>query len=300
MTELAFYTQHSPFSWPGEYAALWDQVEPTISAMKAAITPLLFHYRGDGDYAENGIAAERVEEINLRYTTDMLTCVNNLAPIVPGEPRPANQRMVGCCRDWALLFVSLARHHGFAARSRVGFSNYFTEDWWIDHTIAEIWDTDEQRWRLVDPEMRDAWTTPSGQHFDPLDVSRTLFLPGLDAWREVRAGNLAPDPFVVSPEIEEENLRGIPYLWHNLVLDLAALNRYEMVLWDVWGIDLDEPSDAGAALLDEVAATTTLEQRQQFFARPEFAVAEPVLSFSPHAPDAPPAHVIVREVAIGE
>ena len=282
MNELDFYRQQSVFTHPGEYAELWDSVEPTIPAMKAAITPLLFHYRGDGDWDENGIAADRIHEINLRYSSDMLACIAAKSPIEVGASREPRDRMVGCCRDWALLFVSLARHHGFAARSRVGFSAYFIPGWYIDHTIAEIWDETQQRWRLVDAELREAWTLESGQVVDPLDISRDIFLPGLDAWRQTRAGHLDASRFVVHPDIDEAALRGVPYLWHNTVLDLAALNRHEMVLWDVWGIDLTEVNPEGAALLDEVAASTTLEQWQQFFARDEFRVPEKVLSFSPH------------------
>lgn len=287
MNELEYYRQQSVFSHPGKFAALWDSVNPTIADMKAAITPLLFHYRGDGDYAKNGIAAERIEEIDLRYTPDMLGRMEELKPIAPAESREPHERMVGCCRDWALLFVSLARHHGLAARSRVGFASYFAEGWWIDHTIAEIWDETEQRWRLIDAELREPWTLDSGQLVDPLDISREIFLPGLDAWRRVRAGELDAATFVVAPELEVPNLRGVPYLWHNIVQDLAALNRHEMVLWDVWGIDLDEVNDDGAALLDIVAAATSLEEWQKLFARDEFNVPERVLSFSPYQPEDP-------------
>lgn len=287
MNELDFYRQQSVFSNPGEFAALWDSVDPTIEAMKAAITPLLFHYRGDGDYAENGIAPERVDEINLRYTTDMLTCIDNLDPIRPGADRPANKRMVGCCRDWALLFVSLARHHGFAARSRVGFASYFAEGWWMDHTIAEIWDEYEQRWRLVDAELRGRWTLADGQEVDPLDISRSIFLPGLDAWRQVRAGEFDAETFVVAPDLMVPDLRSWPYLRHNVVQDIAALNRYEMLLWDVWGIDNiegTEPTTGELAVLDEAANATTLDQWRALFAGEAFMVPDTIQSFHPAKP----------------
>jgi hypothetical protein len=295
MNQLDYYREQSVFTRPGTFAALWDTVNPTIEDMKAAITPLLFHYRGDGDYAENGIAEERVEEINLRYADDMLACINSQHPIVAGESREARHRMVGCCRDWALLLVSLARHHGFAARSRVGFSGYFMEGWWIDHTVAEIWDETAQRWRLVDAELHEPWTLSDGQAVDPLDLSREIFLPGLDAWRSVRAGTHDSSKFVVHPDIEEADLRDIPYLWHNTVQDLAALNRNEMLLWDVWGIDLDSANDQGAELLDSVASADSLEEWQQFYAREEFRVPENVISYQPHLPGEGPRTITLRQ-----
>lgn len=296
MTDLSYYSNQSVFTDPGTHVELWDRIEPTIPAMKAAIQPLLFHYRAHGDWAENGIDDERINEINLRYTDAMLTRIQELSPIEPGQDRIAANRMVGCCRDWALLFVSLARHHGFAARSRVGFANYFAEGWWIDHTIAEIWNETEQRWRLVDAELGEGFVPATGEPFDPHDIPHDRFLPGLDAWRRVRSGELDPEFFIVAPEIEVPELRGIPYLWHNIVQDLAALNRHEMVLWDVWGIDLDAVNEDGAALLDEVAGLTELSHLQQFFARDQFRVPEEILSFSPHQPD-PPLRVKLRQEA---
>lgn len=293
MPERAYYAQHSVLTDPGELADLWDRVEPSLPAMKAAIQPLVFHYREHGDWAEQGIAGNRIEEINLRYTDAMLARIDELQPFQPGEDRTPAQRMIGCCRDWALLFVSLARHHGFAARSRVGFANYFVDGWWIDHTIAEIWDETEQRWRLVDAELPEGFMPASEEPFDPTDIPRDRFLPGHDAWRRVRSGELDAQFFVVSVEIAVPELRGIPYLWHNIVQDLAALNRHEMVLWDVWGIDLVPVNDDGAALLDEVAETTRLSDWQRYFERDEFRLPEEVLSFSPHQPE-PPLRVRLR------
>ncbi|MCA9833468.1 MAG: transglutaminase domain-containing protein [Thermomicrobiales bacterium] len=287
MSELDFYRQQSVFTDPGEFAALWDTINPTIDEMAAAITPLLFHYRGDGDYAENGIAPERVEEINLRYAADMLSCVQRMEPITPGAPRDANKRMVGCCRDWALLFVSLARHHRFAARNRVGFAGYFAEGWWIDHTIAEIWDDVAGRWRLVDPELRGPWTLSGGQEVNPVDISREIFLPGLDAWRRSRAGEFDAEKFVVAPDLMVPDLRGWPYLRHNVVQDIAALNRSEMLLWDVWGIDQiegREPTTEELAVLDEAANASTQAEWQALYATDGFRVPATVMSFHPAEP----------------
>lgn len=287
MNELEFFKQQSMFSAPGRFAALWDEVQPTIPEMKATIEPLIFHYRAHGDWYENGIDADRIVEIDLRYTDAMLSRIEELDPIESGQVRPPAKRMIGCCRDWALLFVSLARHHGFAARSRVGFANYFADGWWIDHTVAEIWDETRQRWLLVDAELPVGFRPASGDPINPLDVPRARFLPGLDAWRQTRSGALDPDSFVVAPELTVPELRGVPYLWHNVVHDLAALNRYEMVLWDVWGIDLVEVNEIGAATLDRVAAASTLDEWQQHFQLSEFSVPQEVLSYSPYRPQDP-------------
>ncbi|WP_410621971.1 hypothetical protein [Amycolatopsis sp. cmx-8-4] len=45
----------------------------------------------------------------------MFTRLRELDPAPPGGPREPVSRIVGCCRDFTLLFVSLARHHGIPA-----------------------------------------------------------------------------------------------------------------------------------------------------------------------------------------
>ena len=62
---------------------------------------------------------------------------------------------------------------------------------------------------------------------------------------------------MVDPGLDVEDTRGWPYLRHNLVHDLAALNKLEMILWDGWGLIQQEGvSGTDLALLDEVAELT--------------------------------------------
>jgi hypothetical protein len=78
-----------------------------------------------------------------------------------------------CC------FVAMARHKGIAARARVGFATYFDPGWFIDHVVAEVWDEQEVRWRLVEPEIGDNHVSEaSGVTVDPLDVAEDMFLTG--------------------------------------------------------------------------------------------------------------------------
>jgi hypothetical protein len=73
------------------------------------------------------------------------------------QPR---QRLVGCCRDFTVLFVAIARHKGIPSRAGVGFARYFFDGW--------------LRWRLVGPEIGDDHTDPAGgASFDALDVPLT-------------------------------------------------------------------------------------------------------------------------------
>jgi len=118
----AWYGTQSRVTDPGPFAGRLDAVPPDLAAMQATARQLVFHYRAGGDYAENGIDPGRIAEIDTRYADAMLARLAELAgpPLTAG--RPARQRLVGCCRDFTVLFLAIARHQGVPARARVGFA----------------------------------------------------------------------------------------------------------------------------------------------------------------------------------
>jgi hypothetical protein len=166
--------------------------------------------------------------------------------------------------------------------------------WKLDHEVAEVWDADQARWRLVDAELGDDHTDPTdGWHLDPLDVPRDRFLVAGSAWQACRAGAADPAGFLVDPGLDIEDTRGWPYLRHNLVHDLAALNKVEMLLWDGWGlIERERPSEQELQLLDHVAQTILSgdaafdELRRLYQAEEGLQVPSAVTSYSP-ASEAP-------------
>ena len=300
-TEHAWYGEQSGVTDPGPFAGRLGAVPPSLAAMQATARRLVFHYRDGGDYAENGIDPGRIAEIDTRYADAMLARLTALADQPLTAARPARQRLVGCCRDFTVLFLAIARHQGVPARARVGFAGYFVPGWFVDHVVAEVWDAGQRRWRLVDPELADGHTGGSDPApVDPLDVPARRFLTGPRAWRACRAGEADPDRFAVDPGLHIPGTRGWPYLRHNLVLDLAALTKREMLLWDGWGLaELDaSPSPDQLALLDDLAAVTgspglTIEQARAFARRDGLRVPPVVTSHSPAR--STPQRVTVRD-----
>jgi hypothetical protein len=299
MDDLEFYAQQTRESDPGEFGARLAEVPGTLAAMRAAASQLVFHYRGGGDYAENGVEPGRISEIDTRYARDMLARIFALSDQPLTAPREPRLRTVGCCRDFTVLFLALARAHGVPARARVGFGAYFEPGWCLDHVVAEAWDESQQRWRLIDPELPDGYTDSAGRPADPGDLTREQFLTGAVAWRACRSGADA-SRFLVDPGLEIPVTRGWPYIRHNLILDLAALAGHEMVLWDFWGWGaIDDMTDswntaAGTgphalspgqlAVLDEVAEVCSgeppVEAIQELYQRDGLRVPPVVTSFS--------------------
>lgn len=123
------------------------------------------------------------------------------------------------------------------------------------------------------------------------------------ASRRSGSARSTPERFVVNPGLEIPATRGLPQLRRNLVRDLAALNKTEMVLWEDWGV-LDSHTAPGPdelPVLDELATLTgqpspPLADLRSAYRRPEFVVPDTVTSYSPARTDVP-AVVDVSAVA---
>ena len=299
--EHIVYAAQSPVTDPGELGNRLDTVPGDLAALQRAARQLVFHYRGDGDFAENNIAAERIAEIDTRYADSMLSRIFALHDVSLASERLPHQRLVGCCRDFTVLFLAMARHKGMPARARVGFATYFVAGWNVDHEIAEVWDAAGQRWRMVDPELHDGHRDPMDQAvIDPLDVPLDRFIVAPRAWLDCRAGAADPTRFVVDPGLDIPQTRGWPYLVHNLLHDLAALNKQEMVLWDSWGLaESDDLFAEQLALLDRAAeimisGSTTVGDLRDLSRRAELQVPPAVTSYSPAA-DQPLRVAVMRQ-----
>jgi hypothetical protein len=281
MQVQTYYAGQSFVTSPGEMAR-------RLADLQRVARGLVLHYRADNP-AAHGIPEERLSEVDSRYAETMLGRLFELERQPLTRERSPQTRLLGCCRDFTVLFLTMARHLGIPARARVGFANYFIPGFNVDHVVAEVWDAGEARWRLIDPELGDEHVDPNdGARVDPLDVPRDRFLVAGTAWQACRKGEADPETFLVHPELDEEVTRGWPYLRHNLVHDLAALNKVEMILWDEWGLmEQEHMSERELELLDRVAQTTLSgdtafdELRRLFEADSRLRVPTVVTSYSP-------------------
>jgi hypothetical protein len=293
MTE--FYRQQSRFTDPGPMADWLADTPSDVAGIREVAAKSVFHFMAHGDVAGHGFTDERKPEISLRYAADMFARLRELDPTPPGAGRATTDRILGNCRDFTVLFLSMARHHGIPARARVGFATYFWPGTAGDHVVAEVWEGD--RWRLVEPQLDIGYVDPAdGTVLDLLDVPRDKFLVGADAWTACRSGGRHPNTFAVAPDVTEPFLRGWSYLRHNLVFDLAALNGQEPLLWDLWGVLVAHP-EGDAERLDTLAAllrdpATTTGQLRAAYDTEDFRVPDTVTSRTP--PTFAPEQVTLR------
>jgi hypothetical protein len=106
----------------------------------------------------------------------------------------------------------------------------------------------------MDPELVPAVRSHFGIAFDPCDVPRDRFVTAGLVWLGVRSGSIDPATCGVSTA----GIRGAWWVAGNVVRDLAALNKREMLPWDHWGPACDARTghgltEAALARIDAVA-----------------------------------------------
>lgn len=146
----------------------------------------------------------------------------------------------------------MLRHKGIPARARCGFATYFIPGRYVDHWVAEYWSAERRRWVRVDPQLDGVQVKALGISFDPLDLPPGTFLPAGEVWRMCRAGRLDPDLCGIF------EMHGLWFVRGDLVRDLLALNKVEILPWD-WNGLMErgrEPSASEYRLLDRVAEAT--------------------------------------------
>jgi transglutaminase superfamily protein len=226
--------EQSRFSDPRAYAKLFDPLPDDPDGIGAVIRNLVVHYRASGiDFPPH-----RLEEIDSRWVHRMLSADRRRFDTPLAEPRPEDQRIVGCCRDFTLLHVAVLRHKGVEARSRVGFADYFEPGFHHDHVITEYRDGD--RWVATDCQvgMPEVTLGPGGLQ------------TAAQVWSAFRRGEIDVDTFGVGGD--RRDLRGALFVRNYVIYELAHRLGDELLLWDIWG-DISLQLRGDPTLIDLVA-----------------------------------------------
>mgnify|MGYP003564923787 CR=1 FL=1 len=200
-TELIdFYRQYSPFTDPGEYAYLYENLPDSLPELCNLIRSQFIHPYGELNKFREQIPRERWNEM-FRYPSvksilegllsyDSSGIVNNRKP---------EDRLVLICRHNSILLASILKSRGIPARVRYGHATYLIPDFYTSHAITEVWNEIEKRWMLEDPSM------------DMVDFSQDKFDFSNDAWLQLQKGEIDP------------NLYGIPHRYSGMGSIVAKL-----------------------------------------------------------------------------
>lgn len=220
-------------------------------------------------------SAVRDDEVQLRAAAATLRRALELDAAPLTTARSIEKRVFGNCRHFSTVLCALLRHQGVPARARCGFGRYFEAGKNLDHWICEVWSEQRGDWLRVDAQLDAKQRNALRIGFDPLDVPADDFWVAGRAWQAISRGEAEADSFGIL------HMWGAWFVEQNLVRDLAALHKLELLPWDLWGI-MAVPEDTRARADAERiarAAEVTSEARdgralRELFEHESFRVPE--------------------------
>jgi hypothetical protein len=281
MTGSTFFSRYGKITNPGPHADLYTDLPSDVASLVQVAQGLVLHVFWAERYGVT-LPEQRKAEVQLRSMSRRLDRTLDLDPRPLSIPRPHDRKSIGNCRDFSVTLASMLQSKGIPARPRCGFGTYFMPDHYEDHWVCEYFDGSKQRWVLVDAQLDELQSNVLQISFNPLDVPRDQFVVGGAAWKMCRSGQANPDQFGIF------DMHGMDFVKGNLIRDVAALNKVELLPWDCWGMIFQEyvtlpPDDL--SVLDRLAGLTcgTVPNfavlRQLYESDPRLRVSESIQSY---------------------
>ena len=229
MTILEFYASQSSFTDPGRNSSMFEGLPKSAEEICTIIDGICLDYDERWKYP---IQNERWLETNNRYVDEFLDSIRVLNKKLPTvlEARPADERMMTSVSHVATMCVSMLRYVGIPARKRVGFIP--AGEGFTLYEIVEYFEDGQVK--KLDPARK-------GEGF----------VRAAQAFADFRAKKMCPCKLNCAEK------KGKAVAVAALMLDLAAVNKNEMLGWDRYGWMLrpiDDFSDRAWEILDGVAA----------------------------------------------
>ncbi|AWK40697.1 hypothetical protein GPY51_19620 [Photorhabdus laumondii subsp. laumondii] len=237
------YRQHTEVTLAASYSSQLDDLPNDVEGLISIVQNLLIHYQTEKDKLNPDIISMRNTEIDSRCVSLMLKKLLLLDDSSFSNPRPPEKRLLSTCRDFSVLLCSFMRHKNIPARVRYGFAHYQYNDEcpMHDHTLVEYWNG--TRWLYAESRLNFLSKPLLGAN--PSDFPRHLFFSGAEIWRHIRQGTMNERIF---SGYRFDDGYGQWIVRNLFFLDLASLAGYEPLIWDSWGILLEE--NPGARVTD--------------------------------------------------
>ena len=255
---LDFYASPGRFTTLDEPALALSSIDEVV----AVVQGLLVYDTVAQPFYGVELSPQQADAIHERDSARLLALVQAIDPSPLVEPRPAGKRVGARCHAYSRMTVALLRAAGVPARARCGFGAYFRPGWLEDHWVAEYWNRVTRRWHMVDAQLDETWRSRIGFTGDPLDITAAEFVTAGHAWQAWRRGELDAGRCGLSAIGEH----GAHWIAGNLRLDLASLNKVEMLPWDVWGAGWEPGTNPPEDMLNffDTVAELTVEPDTRF------------------------------------
>lgn len=181
---LNFYRQFSTYTNPGEFEGLYKNLPDSLTELCQLVRSQFLHIVSEYPSYKDKMPGERRFDI-IKYTSvesilDGLQQYDSSGLTL--NRKPENRLVLGC-QNYALLLASILKYKGVPTRLRYGHASYLIPDFHASHVICEVWNENEKRWMLVDPNV------------NMIDFSKDKFDYSNEAWLQMQNGEIDTSVF---------------------------------------------------------------------------------------------------------
>jgi len=230
-TCLEYFACSGPITDIGAAAEEISRLPSTIPGLCRLIQGLILHPFEAHHYGVK-VPRKRWRELDLCEVACMLQRLWELDQAPLDVQRSPEKRLLGNCRDYATLLCAFLRLQQIPARVRYGFATYFEANFYTDHVVCEYWNTEQQRWILVDAQIDEVLRRAYGISLDTLDLPQNAFLPAGRAWQLYRSATVDPTEFGIT----SSGPRGVTFIRTGVLHEVAALNKVELLCQEEWDL----------------------------------------------------------------
>ena len=127
---------HTPMTDPAALSSSLEKLPSDVATLNRVVQGLLVHGEWLGKYGVDRSSFGLVSRTTLPVKQRLAELLERERRELT-EARLPTQRVVGTCRDFALMLCTFLRATGTAARLRCGFASYLGEGW-EDHWVCEV------------------------------------------------------------------------------------------------------------------------------------------------------------------
>lgn len=231
MVRSSFYLEQGIFTDPGRFSDKFKSLPDGVDNLIKVVQNLMVHPMEADIYGLNFTSSQIKEEEQLRSAEQIIEKITQIDPRDLNQKRDIKDKIIGICRDHAILLTSMLRYKGIPARIRVGFASYFDSEIDIQtHWVVDYWNKDKGCWVFIDPQIDSLQIKKHNIQIDPLNIKESEFYSAGRAWLLVNSGEKRADDFGLN-----KKWRGLPVLKSSLIHDFLCLNSIEPLAWDIWG-----------------------------------------------------------------
>ena len=213
---LSHYKQFSRYTDPGKSAYMFKDLPESLPKLCSLIKRQLIHPVDLGELRKSLPEERHFEDTYYPTVQAMLGGLLHYDQRGFTPERRPEDRLIVACYNHALLLTSILRHRKIPVRIRAGFAKYYEKEAHIrfGHVICEVWNKNENRWMLIDPDRQF------------VDFSKKQFEFSDSAWERLRKGKAKSGKYIACHTKDDQAIL------HILLFDLSCVLLKETPYWD--------------------------------------------------------------------